>query len=130
MPPPLSDQVLAVPTEEDAALARESSRLLINRRSDDSFISFDDAQFRARLPGPAFRALIETLSQMARGNAVAVTPITAELTTQEAADLLGVSRPHLVKLLERGDLAHRKIGTHRRVTAADLFGYRQQAAAR
>jgi 3,4-dihydroxy 2-butanone 4-phosphate synthase/GTP cyclohydrolase II len=124
------DQIIAAPTEDDAALAREASRLLINRHRDDSYISVGGAPTGARLPGPAFRALTETLSQIARGYAVAVTPIAADLTTQQAADLLGVSRPHLVKLLERGDLPHRKIGTHRRVMATDLFTYRRQAAAR
>jgi 3,4-dihydroxy 2-butanone 4-phosphate synthase / GTP cyclohydrolase II len=124
------DQTIAAPTGDDAARALESSRLLVNKRSADSYISFDGDDSRARLPGPAFHALVETLSQMARGNAVAITPIAAELTTQQAADLLGISRPHLVKLLDRGDLPHRKIGTHRRVTAADLLTYRQQAAAR
>jgi 3,4-dihydroxy 2-butanone 4-phosphate synthase / GTP cyclohydrolase II len=126
----LLDQAIAVPTEDDAALARETSRFLISRRSDDSYISFGGVGTGARLPRPAFRALIETLSQLARGNAVVVTAIADELTTQQAADLLGVSRPHLVKLLERGDLPHRKIGTHRRVMAADLFAYRQQEIAR
>jgi 3,4-dihydroxy 2-butanone 4-phosphate synthase/GTP cyclohydrolase II len=126
----LSDYPIAIPTDEDAALAREASRLLRSDNDRISYISFEAELPKTPLPAPARRALVETLSQMSRGNAVAVTPIAAELTTQEAADLLGVSRPHLVKLVERGDLPHRKIGTHRRVMAADLLAYRRQAALR
>jgi excisionase family DNA binding protein len=125
-----SNEAIAVPTEDDAALAREASRFLMNRCPVDSYVSLHGVGRGARLPTPAFHALIETLSQLARGNAVAVTGIANELTTQQAADLLGVSRPHVVKLLERGDLPHRKIGTHRRIMAADLFAYRQQDIAR
>ena len=127
----IRDHETAALTEEDGELARASSRFLTGHEDEVSYVSIgDNDRLKTRLPKPAFRSLIEILSQMARGNAVAVTPITAELTTQAAADLLGVSRPHLVKLLEQGELPHRKVGTHRRVLAADLLAYRRQAAAR
>jgi 3,4-dihydroxy 2-butanone 4-phosphate synthase / GTP cyclohydrolase II len=121
---------LAIPTESDMALARKSSRDLARQHNAVSYISFDRTDRKTRLPEPAVRHLIDILDQMAQGNAVVVAPIAAELTTQAAADLLGMSRPHLVKLLERGDLPHRKIGTHRRVMAADLLAYQQAAIAR
>jgi 3,4-dihydroxy 2-butanone 4-phosphate synthase / GTP cyclohydrolase II len=78
----------------------------------------------AALPAPAFALLVEMLEQMARGHVVAVTPVEAELTTQEAAELLGVSRPHFVKLLEAGALPFRLVGKHRRVRLSDVTAYR------
>ena len=73
------------------------------------------------------------LSCQPEGNAVKVVPIHAELTTQEAADMLNVSRPHLVKLLEGGALPFHKTGKHRRIRFADLMSFkaeRDRASAR
>ena len=78
------------------------------------------------LPREAARLLADMLAELANGNAVSLVPLEAELTTQQAADLLGVSRPFLVGLLERRDIAHRRVGNRRRVPVADLLRYQAE----
>lgn len=89
---------------------------------------FDDKNqaHQVELPTSALRLLVDILAELAGGNAVKVVPIHAELTTQEAADLLNVSRPHLVKLLEDGVLPYHKTGKHRRVRFADLMQFKAE----
>jgi excisionase family DNA binding protein len=89
---------------------------------------FDDRNeaHSVELPTSALRLLVDILEALAAGNAVKVVPVHAELTTQEAADLLNVSRPHLIKLLESGDLSYHKTGKHRRVRFADLMDYKNR----
>lgn len=84
----------------------------------------DGDEAEARVPRAAYRLFLEVLAQLANGNAVTIVPIHAELTTQEAAELLNVSRPFLVRLLESGAIPYRKIGTHRRVLAQHVLAYR------
>jgi excisionase family DNA binding protein len=76
------------------------------------------------IPPSLFDVLQRAVKQLVEGRAVSVLPVTLALTTQQAADLLNVSRPHLVKLIERGEIAYHMVGSHRRIYLRDLAGYR------
>lgn len=122
----------ALPSAEDIALARESSRVLstvLQTRADTQQLDFHDDKGAVRsvtLPTSALRLLLDVLTEIGQGNAVTLIPIHAELTTQEAADLLNVSRPFLVQLLEKGEIPFHKIGTHRRVRYQDVIAYKNR----
>lgn len=70
--------------------------------------------------------LVTMLRELAEGNAITMIPISEELTTQQAADLLNVSRPFLIKLIDQGELECRRVGRHRRLRAEDVFAYRNR----
>ena len=121
-----------MPTAEEVALARESGRALsayLQMRAETQQIEIFDDQGTAhpvRVPISALRLLVDVLTQIGQGNAVSIIPVHAELTTQEAADVLNVSRPHLVKLLESKESAFHKTGTHRRVRYQDVIAYKER----
>lgn len=81
-------------------------------------------------PAPAVAALERVLEALAKGADVAVLPLDTEITTQEAADLLGISRPTLVKLIEAGHIPCRTLGAHRRLKAGDVLAYRDAREAK
>ncbi len=122
---------LPIPTPSDA----EAAKLALRSLSPAGHGAGRTVRVRAGdedaiVPKEAFELLLEVLAQMANGNAVTIVPVQAELTTQQAADYLNVSRPFLVELLEAGALPHRKVGTHRRVRFEDLLRYKQRDDAR
>ncbi|WP_295455517.1 helix-turn-helix domain-containing protein [uncultured Thiodictyon sp.] len=122
----------ALPSAAEVALARESSRTLsayLQTRAETQQIEIFDDQGAAqpvRVPVSALRLLVDLLTEIGEGNAVSIIPIHAELTTQDAADVLNVSRPFLVQLLERGEMPFHKIGTHRRVRYQDVIAYKER----
>jgi excisionase family DNA binding protein len=116
-------------TPEDAAAAAEACDLLLAAGDSDPHLQVDGGA-QVRLPRAAAVLLRDMLAEMARGNAVALLPVQTELTTQQAAHYLNVSRPYLIGLLEKRAIPFHKVGTHRRVTFADLAAYRKQSRAR
>ncbi len=125
----MTPQPQVLPDSESSALARSSaeelSRLLGQMpETERARVQLDGNDLV--LPRQALALLRDLLVEMAQGNAVTIVPTHAELTTQEAANILNVSRPHLVKLLEEGVIPFSRTGTHRRIRYQDLMSYRAQ----
>ena len=132
------------PTKEDQRMASQSSRFLERLNPPGNLISLrvscpeqpgDERPDRGpqegslSIPAPAFRLLMQILKEMARGNAVTVVPLSTMLTTQQAADILNVSRPFLVGLLESGKMPFQRLGSHRRIRITDLLTFKQETEA-
>jgi excisionase family DNA binding protein len=128
--PQLPDNLLrALPEEGDAleALRRQIDGIFREHRT--ARLVGPDGE-TMEIPASAFHALMLVVQGMARGQTMTLVPHGKELTTQEAADLLHVSRPHLVKLLDEGAIDHYKVGSHRRVRIEDVLAYREARAGR
>ena len=128
MPSPQPDPIQ--PTEAEIHLAADAVRELARFLEADLPIQVPGLDRPVVLPAPAVRLLVELLATMAEGHAVTLIPVHAELTTQQAADALNVSRPFLVKLLETNAIPFRLVGTHRRVRFEDLMRYKQSIDAK
>lgn len=122
-----------LPTEAESLMARETSQLLKShlQNSDPLRIRLldDPGNGTIEVPQPAVQMLVHLLEEMARGNAVTLMPVHAELTTQEAADMLSISRLSLIKLLEEGKIEYRKAGMYRRIRVKSLMAYKRLADA-
>ena len=119
------------PSEADAVLARESSRLLatrkLNQRTSACIRFVDDGEGETvSVPTSALRLFLHLLTEMSQGHSVTLVPTHAELTTQQAADILNVSRPYVVKLLDEGKIPSRAVGKYRRVRFDDLMAYKRK----
>src|SRR5436309_4679402 len=120
------------PTEADAELARESSRRLathkLGRRSSVRIQLLEDGKDAetVAVPASALRLFLHLLTEMSQGNAVTLIPTHAELTSQQAAELLNVSRPYMAKLLDEGKIPGRTVGKYRRVRFDDLMAFKQK----
>ncbi|MCX6382076.1 MAG: excisionase family DNA-binding protein [Armatimonadetes bacterium] len=121
---------MIAPNEKETEIARTSQRVLAGLDLDNTqneihihLHTTDNQDAEFVLPLAAVRLLLNGLQEMAKGNAVSLVPIQAELTTQQAAELLCVSRPYFIKLLEEGKIPYRTVGIYRRVKAADVLAY-------
>ena len=116
------------PSEADAVLARESSRLLATRKLGRTSVRIRlmDEGDAVTVPASAVRLFLQLLAEMSQGNSVTLIPTQAELTTQQAADLLNVSRPYVAKLLDDGKIPSRRVGKYRRVRFDDLMAFKRK----
>lgn len=121
-----------VPTEQESRLARESGEHLaaLISREGGAHLRIHTAgnqELELSLPLPAVRLLMGALKELGQGNGVTLTPVSKELTTQQAADFLMVSRPFLIaEILEKGKIPFRKVGNRRRIRLSDLLRYQQE----
>jgi excisionase family DNA binding protein len=116
-----------IPSPAEVEQAKVSSRqiaeLTAKAAPEPRYALTDHKGTEIELSESAFRVLVETLNAMADGNAVMLIPIEAEVTTQQAAEMLNVSRPYLVSLLESGEIAFRNVGRYRRIKHQDILDY-------
>ena len=132
---PLSlEREMVLDSKEDVELAKAAQRCIVSALAhsrainiaivEDGIERLDEAPL-LRLPPKVLRLFADVLGSLAQGKAVAIMPKELDVTTQEAAMFLNVSRPYLVRLLEEGKIAYHKVGTHRRIRFADVLQYKE-----
>ncbi|MBW4680099.1 MAG: helix-turn-helix domain-containing protein [Microcoleus vaginatus WJT46-NPBG5] len=110
--------------QQDAESIRQLEQLLSQETSQAKLVGSDGEE--VLIPEPVYRILHDIVHMMASGQAIHLIPQNHAISTQEAADVLNVSRPYLVKLLEEGEIPHTKVGKHRRIRFEDLMAYKEQ----
>jgi excisionase family DNA binding protein len=122
--------VNGVPTESDRTLAKESCKIIKDCLSESGScqvkILVDGVERETQIPMMAMRLLAEALRQIAMGKGVVVLPLDSEISTQQAADILNVSRPYMVGLLEENEIPFRRVGARRRVRLLDVLNYKRR----
>jgi excisionase family DNA binding protein len=123
-------KIVHLPNQKEVDQAKVSSRTL------SKYADVDRVQLSLKgsggesddlvLPGHVLQILLDVLSEVGKGNAISLIPYHQEMTTQEAANLLNVSRPFLVGLLEKNEIPFRKVGAHRRVAFNDVLAYKER----
>jgi excisionase family DNA binding protein len=131
---PVLDREMVLDSKEDVELAKAAQRCIVSALDHSRAVSIalvEDGVERSgetpllRLPPKVLRMFADVLGSLAQGKAVAIMPKELDVTTQEAAMFLNVSRPYFVRLLEEGKIAYHKVGTHRRVRFADVLQYKE-----
>lgn len=113
--------------DQKVAIASYSALASVMKQleSEQPEIEIEETAEKIKIPLPALKLLGEILKAMGEGKMISIVPIATEVTTQVAAEILGCSRPHLVKLLEERKIAFTKVGKHRRIKFDDILKYRQ-----
>jgi excisionase family DNA binding protein len=118
------------PSKLDQKIASASysalASVLEQLNSEQPEIEIEETAEKIKIPLPALKLLGEILKAMGEGKMISIVPIATEVTTQAAAEILGCSRPHLVKLLEEGKIEFTKVGKHRRIKFDDIVKYREE----
>lgn len=119
-----------VPTERDAQQAKDFSRRLAREFAPASVVTIQKTgdNESIEVPRQVFDVLMKVIAVMSEGKAFSLIPMDKELTTQQAADILNVSRPYLNKILDLGEIHHRKVGRNRRIKFSDLTEYKKKQA--
>jgi len=116
------------PTKEEQRIAGSSHKSLIEAiaqlDSEKTEIEIEESKEKIVLPVRALKLLGEILFAMSEGKQISIIPLEAEVSTQRAAEMLGCSRPHLVKLLESNEIEYTKVGRHRRILMEDVLNYK------
>jgi excisionase family DNA binding protein len=125
----MSDQLSAsenqqtIVPEAEAVQVEELHRLL---QKGNATLTSSNGLHQLELPHPLYELLIRIINSIRQGKSVAYIPSTKDLTTRQAANLLGMSRQFLIGLLDKGEIAYHKVGTHRRLTLSDVLEYRER----
>ncbi len=117
------------PSERETVIARTSKQLLARYAREDQSLTVQvmdaDHDEPIELPAGAVTLLLDILGAMGSGQGVTISPEDAEMTTVQAADILHVSRPFLIKLLDEGQIPYRRVGKHRRIRMEDVMNYKR-----
>jgi excisionase family DNA binding protein len=118
------------PTKQEQKAAMESYDALVSMLEEldkeNPEIEIEETSEKIRIPLNALKLLAQILKETSKGRLVSIVPIATEMTTQAAAELLGCSRPHLIKLLEKGEIQFTKVGKHRRLRYEDIAKYKKE----
>ena len=118
------------PTKSERKVAQVSFSALVSAieqlRTDNAEIEIEETKDKIVVPVRALELLSDILKAMSQGKPISIVPIATEVTTQKAAEILGCSRPFIVKLLEEGKIEYTKVGKHRRIKFEDVLKYKQQ----
>ncbi|MEX0981073.1 MAG: helix-turn-helix domain-containing protein [Bacteroidales bacterium] len=117
------------PTKDEQRAAQESyirlTASLDKLCSSNPEIEIEETEEKIRIPLSALKLLADILKEISQGNPISIVPIATEVTTQAAAEMIGCSRPHIVKLLEEAEIPYTKVGKHRRIKYEDIVKYKK-----
>ncbi|MEO1452051.1 MAG: helix-turn-helix domain-containing protein [Bacteroidota bacterium] len=126
-----ASHMISKPSKEEQHIAMESYSLLVasleHLRRETQILEISETSEQIKVPLSTLKLLARILEATSQGMPISIVPVATEMTTQAAADLLGCSRPHLVKLLEEGKIPFSRIGKHRRVKFEDIMSYKEKS---